>query len=187
MAGRRLGPEEQAAWAQLARTVKPIRRDRPAPPAQPDPGPAAAKPAPAKPIKARAAPLSRPAAAPVQAPPPPRPSDILDGRWEKQIRRGQLMPEMAIDLHGHTLALAHQRLERALVQSLADGVRVLLVVTGKPRENRGGEEGRRGAIRAEIGHWLQSSSMADRIASVRTAHPRHGGTGALYIILRRRK
>ena len=44
-----------------------------------------------------------------------------------------------------------------------------------------------GAIRGEIGHWLETSSYADRIASVRIAHRRHGGDGALYVILRRKK
>ena len=45
----------------------------------------------------------------------------------------------------------------------------------------------RGAIRAEIGDWLALSGYADAIASVRIAHPRHGGRGALYVILRRKK
>jgi DNA-nicking Smr family endonuclease len=67
-------------------------------------------------------------------------------------------------------------------------MRVLLVVTGRPRkalENH--ESSSRGAIRAEIGHWLAASPHAAMIASVRTAHPRHGGAGALYIILRRKR
>jgi len=73
-----------------------------------------------------------------------------------------------------------------LRRAVADGVRILLVVTGKPRPDRIAPHGR-GAIRAEIGHWLESSPVADRIASVRSAHPRHGGDGALYVILRRER
>lgn len=116
------------------------------------------------------------------------PADVLDTSWERRIKRGLLQPEMSIDLHGHSLALAHQRLERALAEAAAQGVRVLLVVTGKARERSAqGDRPARGAIRAEIGHWLDRSAHADRIASVRNAHPRHGGAGALYIILRRKK
>lgn len=107
---------------------------------------------------------------------------MLDGSWERQIRQGRLAPDIAIDLHGHSLSAAHARLDQALASARAQGMRVLLIVTGKPR----GRETGRGAIRAEIGHWLQASPHADAIASVRTAHPRHGGDGALYVILRRR-
>jgi len=96
---------------------------------------------------------------------------------------------MSVDLHGHTLETAHRRLNQVLGQAVARGVRVLLVVTGNPRPASGAphEPRMRGAIRAEIGDWLALSGHADAIASVRTAHPRHGGRGALYIILRRRR
>lgn len=117
-----------------------------------------------------------------------RPSEVLDSSWEKRIQKGQLQPEMSIDLHGHSLALAHQRLEKALAEAVHRGLRTVLVIAGKSRE-RGpsGDRPGRGAIRAEIGHWLENSAVSDRIASVRGAHPRHGGTGALYVILRRKK
>lgn len=93
---------------------------------------------------------------------------------------------MTIDLHGHTLASAHARLGQAIALGLAQGARILLVITGKPPKTAAsGKATRRGAIRGEIGHWLETGAHADRIASVRAAHPRHGGEGALYVILRR--
>lgn len=97
------------------------------------------------------------------------------------------MPEMTVDLHGHSVAQAHLLLQRTLATAIERGVRVLLVITGRPRkssENIGIVQ--RGAIRAEIGHWLAEGAHAAQIASVRTAHPRHGGAGALYLILRRK-
>jgi DNA-nicking Smr family endonuclease len=66
----------------------------------------------------------------------------------------------------------------------------MLLITGKPpREGDRDMDGRprRGLIRASISTWLQSSRHACRIAAVRNAHPRHGGAGALYIILRRER
>jgi DNA-nicking Smr family endonuclease len=127
----------------------------------------------------------RPAIAPVTimkpAPPPP---DTLDGGWDRRLRRGAILPDRTIDLHGHTLSTAHAALEHALARAVADEVRVLLVVTGKPPK---GDEKRRGLIRASIGDWLAHSSHASRIAAVRNAHPRHGGAGALYLILRRKR
>jgi DNA-nicking Smr family endonuclease len=95
-----------------------------------------------------------------------------------------VLPDRTLDLHGHTLIGAHQALESALARAVADDVRVLLVITGKPPE---AGEARRGLIRASIGEWLSVSSYRSRLAAVRVAHPRHGGTGALYLILRRRR
>lgn len=114
---------------------------------------------------------------------------MLDTGWEKRIRSGALTPDVSIDLHGHTLSAAHARLHHAVQAALAQGARVMLVVTGKPPRGQAAraEGTRRGAIRGEIGHWLETMPYADRIASVRIAHPRHGGDGALYIILRKRK
>ena len=62
-------------------------------------------------------------------------------------------------------------------------MRLLLLITGKPRDAKSG----RGAIRAAVGDWLAASPYAGDIAAVRNAHPRHGGAGALYIVLRRRR
>lgn len=183
MAGRPLSPEEQARWAELARTVTPLRRH-----------PRARLPLATPPVESPAAPANPPGVAALShsGPTPARPAHgfrpvpVLDHRWEKAIRSGGLAPDHSLDLHGHDLASAHLRLDRALAQAVQSGHRVLLVVTGRPRphEPREGDR-RRGAIRAEIGDWLAHSPHAARIASVRVAHPRHGGAGALYIILRR--
>jgi DNA-nicking Smr family endonuclease len=173
MGGRRLTPDERTLWDAVARTVRPIKGRKPMAP------PSLAAPAfqPAKAVRLT------PAPAQVQPAPPPRsPTPMLDSSWEKRIRSGTLAPEMAIDLHGHNLSAAHARLNLALTAARAQGVRTMLVITGKPRKADGSG---RGAIRQEIGHWLQTSPHADAIASVRLAHPRHGGDGALYLILRR--
>jgi DNA-nicking Smr family endonuclease len=112
------------------------------------------------------------------------PPDTLDGSWERRLKRGLVAPERSVDLHGETLATAYATLQVAIGQALADEVRVLLVVTG--RAPKPGNE-RRGLIRAAIGDWIAGSPYAGRIAAVRAAHPRHGGAGALYLILRRRR
>ncbi|MDP9162776.1 MAG: Smr/MutS family protein, partial [Pseudomonadota bacterium] len=40
-------------------------------------------------------------------------------------------------------------------------------------------------IRAAVNDWLAHSRHARHIAAVRGAHPRHGGGGSLYLVLRR--
>jgi DNA-nicking Smr family endonuclease len=177
MARRHLSPEEKALWGALTRSVRPLRPgsrpiEMPVVPAVAvvDPG---LTPVPRQPA----------IAAPARAP-----SSMLDSSWERRIRGGRLVPDISIDLHGHSLAAAHVRLNHALSSALARDLRVLLIVTGKPPKSGGlGRDSRRGAIRGEIGHWLETSPYADRIASVRLAHPRHGGEGAIYVILRRKK
>ncbi|OHT19207.1 Smr/MutS family protein [Edaphosphingomonas haloaromaticamans] len=183
MAGRRLDAEERALWRKVTATVRPLHPERPAPAE-----PAAGSPPPAPPPKPL--PKSRQGRVPPPPPPSPRasaaaePADTLDGGWDRRLRRGIVAPDRTIDLHGHTLAGAHAALEAALASAIAADARVLLVVTG--RAPRPGAPGR-GLIRAAIDDWLGASGWSSRIAAVRAAHPRHGGAGALYVVLRRRR
>ncbi len=114
------------------------------------------------------------------------PGETLDGGWDKRLARGLVAPDRSIDLHGHNLATAHAALDQALARAIADEARLLLIVTGRP-PRRGDIEPKRGLIRASIGDWLALSPYAGRIAAVRNAHPRHGGAGALYVIMRRKR
>jgi len=174
--GPRLSAEERALWARVAATIKPLEGKAVdmAEILSPSPTPIVKH----KPT-ARVATPPKPARL-IEAPPP----DTLDGGWDRRLRQGAVSPDRTIDLHGHTLATAHAALEQALARAVADDVRVLLVVTGKPPR---AEAKGRGLIRASIGDWLGTSGYRDRIAAVRHAHPRHGGSGALYLILRRRR
>jgi DNA-nicking Smr family endonuclease len=111
----------------------------------------------------------------------------LDASWERRLAQGTVSPDFTLDLHGHTLDAAHARLEHGLSQALAHGARVVLLVTGRarPADGQAGRGERRGAIRAKFLDWLAHGPHASRIASVRGAHPRHGGAGAVYIVLKR--
>jgi DNA-nicking Smr family endonuclease len=191
--GRRtLAPEEAALWQRVIASVTPLAPARPprAPEKLPEPKPEPARvPAAAIPVMTPL-PLkpSRPAKAPaVRLPTPTGEPDALglDASWNRRLGRGLVSPESAIDLHGYTLASAYDRLDQGLEQAIRRGDRVLLLITGKPPRPESERPHARGAIRAAVGDWLAASRHADRIAAVRGAHPRHGGTGALYIVLRR--
>jgi DNA-nicking Smr family endonuclease len=176
--GRPLNPEERALWSRVAATVRPLgRRVRtPVPVAVVSVG-----------SDAPQEPVTGPASSPVRTSHVVRkvlPGETLDGGWDKRLARGLVAPDRSIDLHGHTLAGAHAALDQALARAIVDGARLLLIVTGRP-PRRGDIEPRRGLIRASIGDWLALSPHASRIAAVRNAHPRHGGAGALYVVLRR--
>lgn len=185
---RGLTPEEAALWARVAQTVRPLRK----PPMRPVTGDEAkAIAAPPAPPKLRKA-LVRPAPAPVRiAEPTPSPRALdrggLDGSWDRKLGQGVVSPDFTLDLHGHTLDSAHARLDHGITQAAAQGARVLLLITGKPRptDELTARGSRRGAIRAKVLDWLAAGSHASKIAAVRPAHPRHGGAGALYIVLKR--
>lgn len=185
MAERRLTADEAALWLRVMATVRPARA-APATPSQPKPGDVSSNPAPtktqaAKPVKAARA-VIKPAAAPAAR---PKPGVTLDGSWDKKLATGIVSPDSAIDLHGHTLESAYRVLDTGLDQAIRRGDRVLLLITGKPPRPESERPHARGRIRDAVGDWLAASRHAARIAAVRPAHPRHGGAGALYIVLRR--
>ncbi len=129
--------------------------------------------------KARASVRPAPSGAPT---PPPA---TLDGGWDRRLAKGMVIPDVTVDLHGHTLHSAHDLLDTALARAIGRGDRVILLVTGKPPRPESERPHARGAIRAAVGDWIAASRHAGSIAAIRGAHPRHGGTGALYLILRR--
>lgn len=180
MAGRHLSPDEVALWQRVTGTVRragavshPLARGLRG--AQLHPIPEA---------QLRSALPSRPLPSAVGE---KAPANTLDGSWDKRIAGGRVVPERTIDLHGLNLAGAHARLEHGLAAAVRDGVRVVLLVTGRPARKGTSriDLPLRGIIRESVGDWLATSRVAQSIAAVRNAHPRHGGAGALYIVLRR--
>jgi len=110
----------------------------------------------------------------------------LDATWERKLSRATVRPDFTLDLHGHTLEQAHRRLDAGIVHAKAMGARLVLLITGKPRPVDPADRGqRRGAIRAKVLDWLAAGPHASDIAAVRPAHRRHGGEGALYLVLKR--
>ncbi len=175
---RRLDPDEAKLWAKVVESVRPL--DGVAmPELVSSPAEAGGQEAPPK-----GAGLRR-GATPPPPPPPARkpPGETLDGSWDRRLSRGLVSPDAMLDLHGHNLATAYDLLDGRLEQAIESGARLMLLVTGKPPGPE--RPAKRGAIRAAVGDWLHASRHSGRIAAVRNAHPRHGGTGALYIVLRR--
>ncbi|HUD28691.1 MAG TPA: Smr/MutS family protein [Novosphingobium sp.] len=192
--GRRLTPEEAQVWALVARTVKPLLPPRIGEGDQAKRGGAtptadatvAAPLPPAKKVKGRVPPPLAPKPVPVK-PRADTPAH-LDGSWDKRIAKGTLAPDFSLDLHGSTLDQAYSRLMHGLVQAKSMGARVVLVVTGKPRPVDAADRGTaRGAIRAKVADWLAASDHASDIVAIRGAHRRHGGQGAIYVVLKKRR
>jgi DNA-nicking Smr family endonuclease len=184
-APRALSPDERALWRRVAATVSPLAgRQMPAPADKARESAAVKKPAAAAGAPSVKAPKK-------VAVPTPAPATLdgpigLDASWERTLGRGLAAPDFTLDLHGLGLEAAHVRLEHGLALALAQQARVVLVIAGRPRLAASADRAhQRGAIRAKLLDWLAHGAHAGRIAAVRPAHRRHGGAGAVYVVLRR--
>lgn len=190
---RHLSPEEKALWDQVAGRTTPLDPVRPVLPSQKN-MPKTSK-SPAKdPITAfevgvksdprRPNDLLRPlgerlTAAPVQ----------MDTKKHGKMTRGKLKPEGRLDLHGMTLAEAHPELIAFILGAQAVGKRLVLVITGKGKNKDDGYAipVRHGVLRHQVPQWLALPPLKQAILQVTPAHLRHGGEGAYYVYLRRRR
>jgi DNA-nicking Smr family endonuclease len=177
---RRLGEQEKALWGRVIATVEPMHVAKPKIEAKLPPKPSAKKAV--APVKVVA---SAPTKIATYIKASPAMPNNLDGHWDRRIDKGGMVPDISVDLHGSGLSGAYARLDGALQQAIAQNFKVILLVTGKARTHDRASGQGRGAIASVVRDWLAASRHASHIAAVRGAHPRHGGTGALYIVLKR--
>lgn len=182
---RDLRDEERALWDEVMRDVRRLRGAKPllekkraarvaASPALPAPPPAS------------------PAAKPRKGPP----AFGVDGATAERLKRGKVAPDAALDLHGMTQAQAHARLVSFVRAAHDHEYRCVLVVTGKgapaTRRDDGGafvmpERSKAGVLRTMVPRWLEEDSLRSVVVGVHAAHQRHGGAGAIYVYLRRKR
>lgn len=205
-------PPDMDLWQHVARDVRPIRRDRiggvePAP-EEPAPKATPSQPRPSKPARPASASAPPPAGSPnAPAPAPLRPEQLFQGRGAQspvtlpakpalshgsladidrrtaqRLQRGRLPIEATLDLHGMTQAAAHAALAGFIARSAAAGRRCVLVVTGK---GSGREDS--GVLRRQVPHWLNQAPLRADVLAFDHARPEHGGLGALYLLLKRRR
>ncbi|HMA49348.1 MAG TPA: Smr/MutS family protein [Magnetospirillaceae bacterium] len=163
---RTVTAEESKLWRSAMRNVTPYH---PAPP--PPEEPPSAPPAPIAVVE--------PPAAIMRAPMPVSRPNGIDRQTFKQLAKGERTVEAVIDLHGMTLQAAHAALRRFVELQAGTGKRCLLVITGK-----GGPD-RPSKLRQEVPLWLETWSPP--VLAVTSAQPKHGGAGALYVLLQRRR
>lgn len=113
----------------------------------------------------------------------------MDKKRFSQLKKGRISPQARIDLHGMTLVEAHPALIRFVLDAVADGKRLVLVITGKGkcRPEPGPIPQRLGVLRHQVPHWLNAPILKPHVLQVSEAHVRHGGQGAYYVYLRRRR
>ncbi len=182
------GEDERALWRAVTRDTVPLKgRNRPPPRPAPAAPPAVAAGSTA--AVPRAPPP--PSTPPPPSPPPPSPPPLdhgrapgLDKRTAERLKRGQLAIEARIDLHGLTRADAHRELTAFIDGAHKAGRRCVLVITGKGAR---AENGNGGVLRGAVPRWLNQAPLRPRLLAFCYAQPKHGGDGALYLLLKRRR
>ena len=173
---RSLSPEENALWARVTASIRPLSRN----PEEPEANDRESR---SQPPTASSAVRSTKPVSSGNSITRQHSNATLDGSWDKRLQSGRVAPDRIVDLHGMTLDGAWHAIDAELERAIGKGERVLLLVTGHQRT--GDPPLVRGRIRAAVYDWLSASRHAPHIAVVRGAHRRHGGGGSLYIILRR--
>ncbi len=166
---RRPSAAELALWQSVMAGI--------APPGEPWRPPVAAEAPAAAPMRQRRPPVV--ARAHSRALDPQRPVD-LDRRSWLRLKRGRVEVEQRLDLHGQTQTQAHRRLQAFVADAATRGCRCVLIVTGKGLETGG-------TLRHMVPRWLNEEPNRARVVAFTPAQPRDGGSGALYVLLRRRR
>jgi DNA-nicking Smr family endonuclease len=177
---RILSAEEQRLWAEVARRTVPLP-GREIPEAPPAPQP------PAESGSAQPKAIRDDRVARAQAPPALPPLAPLERRTRLKLRRGTERPDAVLDLHGMRQDQAHAVLISFLRRAQGEGRSLVLVVTGKGGASAGeGPFEERGVLRRVVPHWLRLADLRSLVLGFEEASPHHGGSGALYVRLRRR-
>lgn len=183
---RGLRQEEKELWARYTTGMpKPAEQAE----ASPQPRPDTSKPKTAVPsfkIGEKTSPKSSAALglSPVRAGPLPK----MDSKMFGRMKRGRLEPEARLDLHGMTVADAHGALAEFIFRAQSKGLRLVLVITGKGHPKAGDPfPNERGVLRRQVPEWLRLSPLGPLVLDVAPANRKHGGEGAFYVYLKRRR
>ena len=178
---RRLSAGEIDLWHEAMRHAVPLDPKRALPPVpQAPPRPPPLPPKPSMP----ATPAQAPAAFPIAAATRPHPKrgmpKGIDRNLWRRLAQGNLRVEGRLDLHGLTQDEAYRRLVLFLGHTQLQGVRCVVVITGRGDRDQG-------VLKRVVPDWLDSPPNAARILAYAPARPQDGGNGALYVLLRRLK
>ena len=115
---------------------------------------------------------------------PPSPVDLregeragLDGRTQRRLFRGDVPIDRRLDLHGYTAVRAEIKLQRFIEDASYAGCRCVLVITGKGA----------GVLKGHVPEWLKRPPLSGLILALAESRPADGGSGAFYVLLRRRR
>lgn len=104
---------------------------------------------------------------------------IQNGVFRK-LKQGRYEAEARLDLHRMTVKRARGEVFEFVEESFAQGLRSIMIVHGKGES--GAQREASGRLKAYVDHWLRELMQ---VQAFHSAQPRHGGTGAVYVLLRK--
>lgn len=116
--------------------------------------------------------------------------DELDRRTLEKLKKGKLAIEASLDLHGLTKIQAYTALQEFIIKSFLQGRRCVLIITGKGKPRLSTEQifdREEGVLKQNVPLWLQENNLNSIVLNWQNAKPKDGGTGALYVYLKRKK
>ncbi|AEQ53326.1 Smr/MutS family protein [Pelagibacterium halotolerans] len=112
----------------------------------------------------------------------------MEPNLKRRVARGREPIDATLDLHGMTQDQARMALERFIPARVARGDRTVLVITGKGIKKTGYLQlEQKGVLREMVPLWLNATDLAPMVAGIDPAHQSHGGGGALYVRLKRKR
>lgn len=102
-------------------------------------------------------------------------SDGVSHKSLRKLSKGQYNVEAVLDLHRKTVEEARSAVNHFLHECLRRGVKSVLIIHGK------GKPGSTPALKNQLNYWLR---QAQPVLAFCSAEPRHGGTGAVYVLLK---
>ena len=112
----------------------------------------------------------------------------IEPNLKRRLARGHEPIDATLDLHGMTQDQARAALEIFVPVRAARGDRTLLVITGKGIKKTGYlQMEHKGVLREMVPLWLNAPELAPLVAGIDPAHQSHGGGGALYVRLKRKR
>lgn len=98
----------------------------------------------------------------------------------RKLKQGRYESEAGLDLHRMTAAVAREELFEFIQESHRLGLRTVLIIHGKGESKA--EQQRSSILKGCTDHWLRE---LDIVQAFHSAQQRHGGTGAVYVLLRK--
>ena len=95
----------------------------------------------------------------------------------KKLRQGKHPVEHALDLHGLTVIQARKELQEFLGECAAAAVRHAIIIHGKGFRSKD-----KPVIKPMVNRWLRS---VDNVLAFHSAQPKDGGSGAVYVLLKK--
>lgn len=113
----------------------------------------------------------------------------IDGATARRFKRGDFAVEATLDLHGYTEDRAYTAVGDFIKKAYLAQKRCVLIITGKGLAHDDNDDvlAFKGLLKEKVPQWLNTRELRPLILAFRHPDVKLGGSGALYILLRRKR